>query len=292
MTMPGPRVLFPRLAFYLETTYLFTRSDYKTIFFPVIISAIATAPPAGVKQLIHTAIWVWIHLLQANVSNQTFSAHEDVVNKPWRPLPSGRITVDATWRFRWFLLVVCLYLSRWYGTGVLSASAALSLVEIFHDDFGFSSHPVLKNLCNVGGYLTFELGAVMIISSKASVDHTSLLALLSSGLLIFTTIHAQDFADADGDRLSGRRTLPIVAPEGSRLYMLAALPAWSIALSVLWGLGPLCGTLFLSMGLFVGSQYFRFRDVQHDQSSYLLYNVWLLAAHVLPMNARSRLLIW
>ncbi|KAI6121095.1 hypothetical protein F5141DRAFT_1087672 [Pisolithus sp. B1] len=50
--------------------------------------------------------------------------------------------------------------------------------------------------------------------------------------------------------------------------------------------------LFLLVGLFVGSQYFRFRDERHDQSSYLLYNVWLLAAHVLPMNARSRLLGW
>ncbi|KAI6140820.1 UbiA prenyltransferase family [Pisolithus tinctorius] len=290
--MSEARISFPRLAFYLETIFLFTRSDYKTIFFPVIIFATATAPSTGAKQLIHTAIWVWIHLLQANVSNQTYSAHEDVINKPWRPLPSGRMTADEARRFRWFLLVVCLCLSAWHGAGVLLASTGLSLVEIFHDDFGFSSDPVLKNLCNVGGYLTFESGAILILSSKTSVDHTSLVALLSSGLLIFTTIHAQDFADADGDRLSGRRTLPIVAPEGSRLYMLTALPVWSIVLSALWDLGPMCGTLFLVMGLFVGSQYFRFRDVQHDQSSYLLYNVWLLAAHVLPMNARSRILIW
>lgn len=258
----------------------------------MIISAAAIVPSAEAKKLIHTALWVWIHLLQANVSNQTYSAHEDVINKPWRPLPSGRITVNETSQFRWFLLAVCLCLSSWHGPGVLSASAALSLVEVLYDDLGFSSHPVLKNLCNVGGYLMFELGATIILSSEASVDRTSLVALLSSGLLIFTTIHAQDFADVDGDRLSGRRTLPIIAPEGSRLYMLAALPGWSIILSMLWGLGPLCGTLFLAFGLFVGTQYFRFRDGPHDQSSYLLYNVWLLVAHVLPMNARSKLLGW
>ncbi|KIK81858.1 hypothetical protein PAXRUDRAFT_832579 [Paxillus rubicundulus Ve08.2h10] len=294
MTLSEPRVSFPRLAFfYLETIFLFTRSDYKTIFFPVIISATATAPCAGLKQFIHTATWVWIHLLQANVSNQTYSAHEDVINKPWRPLPSGRITVDETRRFRWFLLAICLCLSGWHGVGVFSASAALSLVEIVHDDYGFSSDPVFKNLCNVVGYLTFELGATMILCGlEMSVDRTSFVALLTSGLLIFTTIHAQDFADADGDRVSGRRTLPIVAPEGSRIYILTALPVWSIALSALWGLGPFCGMFFLLMGLFVGSQYFRFRDATHDQSSYVLYNVWLLAAHVLPMNARSRLLTW
>ncbi|KAG9318041.1 hypothetical protein JVU11DRAFT_105 [Chiua virens] len=261
------------LVFWLETIFLFTKSDYKTIFFPVIISACAVSPPTKTSQLVDTAVWVWFHLLQANVSNQTYSAHEDIVNKPWRPLPSGRISVRATRRFRWALLHC-----HWW--------------KSYTDDIGFSSDPVLKNLMNVGGYLTFESGATLIMSSKAHFDRTSLIALFVSGLLIFTTIHAQDFADAEGDKLSGRRTLPIVAPEGSRRYILAALPLWSIALSALWGLGPLSAIMFLCMGAFVGSQYFRFRDVKHDQASYVLYNVWLLAAHTLPLNARSRVLNW
>ncbi|KAI5984473.1 hypothetical protein EDD15DRAFT_2375293 [Pisolithus albus] len=45
-----------------------------------IISATAIAPSAEAKKkLIHTALWLWIHLLQANVSNQTYSPHEDVI---------------------------------------------------------------------------------------------------------------------------------------------------------------------------------------------------------------------
>ncbi|KAI5994390.1 hypothetical protein EDD15DRAFT_2196014 [Pisolithus albus] len=45
-----------------------------------IISAAAIAPSAEAKKkLIHTALWLWIHLLQANVSNQTYSPHEDVI---------------------------------------------------------------------------------------------------------------------------------------------------------------------------------------------------------------------
>ncbi|KAH0830182.1 hypothetical protein J3R83DRAFT_1537 [Lanmaoa asiatica] len=130
------------------------------------------------------------------------------------------------------------------------------------------------------------------MSSRAQFDRTSLIALFVSGLLVFTTIHAQDFADADGDRRSGRRTLPIIAPEGSRVYILAALPLWSIALSTLWGLGPLSAITFLCMGGFVGSQYFRFRDAKHDETSYVLYNVWLLVAHTLPLNARRQVLSW
>lgn len=98
--------------------------------------------------------------------------------------------------------------------------------------------------------ITAKLSVVVVDESSnyeasgTPFDRTSLIALLASGLLIFTTIHAQDFADADGDRRSGRRTLPIIAPEGSRVYILVALPLWSIMLSVLWGLGPLSAVMF------------------------------------------------
>ncbi|KAH7903082.1 hypothetical protein BJ138DRAFT_1021170, partial [Hygrophoropsis aurantiaca] len=152
---------------------------------------------------------------------------------------------------------------------VVFSSAALSVVEFIHDDLGFSHHPVYKNLCNVGGYLTFELGATLILCG------ITFIALCISGLVIFTTIHAQDFGDAEGDRISGRRTLPIVASEGSRTYIPAALPLWSLILSTIWDLGPLSSVIFVMMGAFVGTQYFRFRDARHDKLSFVLYNVCL-----------------
>ena len=111
--------------------------------------------------------------------------------------------------------------------------------------------------------------------------------MLTSGLLILTTIHAQDFADADGDRQAGRRTLPIVAPEGSRVSIVTALPLWSIALSALWGLGPLSAITFLCMGAFVGSQYFRFREVKDDETSFVLYNVSFTLLLSLPARFAS-----
>ncbi|KAI5983542.1 hypothetical protein EDD15DRAFT_2533728 [Pisolithus albus] len=109
----------------------------------MIISAAMIAPSAEAKKkLIHTALWLWIHLLQANVSNQTYSPHEDVIYG--RPLLSGRITVNETSQFRWFLFAICLCLSRRHGPGVLSASAALSLVEVLYDDLGVQLAPTTQ----------------------------------------------------------------------------------------------------------------------------------------------------
>ncbi|TDL26385.1 hypothetical protein BD410DRAFT_715760 [Rickenella mellea] len=278
----------------ITTIYLFTHSDYKTIFFPVVLHPsydLATAHLFAC-QLFHAATWIWCHLLECNVSNQTFSAEEDIINKPWRPLPSGRIDIRSARALRWFLMIFCLFLSIPFGRGVFCASAALALVQIVHDDFGLSGHPISKNLCNVGGYLTFEVGSTLVISSGSSLDRTVLVALANSALVIFTTIHAQDFADTEGDRMSGRQTLPIVAPEGSRIYILTALFTWSFVLTRIWDLGPASGTIFIFMGALVGIRYFRFRDKIQDQLSFLFYSIWLFSAHLLPMNARGQVLAW
>jgi len=87
------------------------------------------------------------------------------------------------------------------------------------------------------------------------------------------TIHVQDFPDTNGDRKSGRRTLPIVAPEGSRIYTLCILALLSLALASVWSLGTVCSILFVSAGLGIGLRCYLFRDEARDETTYVLYNV-------------------
>ncbi len=61
-------------------------------------------------------------------------------------------------------MLSCLVLSALQGPWALFASGALTVVEILHDDLGLSGHLIFKNLCNVGGYTTFELGASICMS--------------------------------------------------------------------------------------------------------------------------------
>lgn len=173
------------IAYHAKTLFLFTRSDYKTIFFPVVrpylpllrphhslttscpqfIFATVSAPAGSLRTVAHQLVWTWLHLLQANVSNQCFFGGEDARDKPWRPLPSGRVTVRQALTLRWALFPACLYHSYTHGWGVVAASALLSLVEFVHDDLRLSAHPATKNICNIGGYTTFEAGATLILGS-------------------------------------------------------------------------------------------------------------------------------
>ncbi|KAJ7580831.1 UbiA prenyltransferase family [Mycena floridula] len=279
-----------RLLWYLETLFLFTRSDYKTIFLPVTMFASVTVPVQSLGDWLKMLCWIWTHLLQATVSNQNYSANEDIINKPWRPLPSSRVTERQAAILRWCLVFGNLAFSAMLGKRVMYVSAALALVEFVHDDLGLSHHPIFKNVCNIGGYGTFEAGATLILSKDMVLDAVALKALMLTALLIFTTIHAQDFADCEGDKQSGRRTLPIVFPEGSRVYIMLIIVAWSVTLCAIWSVGTLGSALIVGSGTFVGWRYFEMRAASEDEKSYLLYNLWLSSVNMLPGNARFKIL--
>ncbi|KAG1819085.1 UbiA prenyltransferase family-domain-containing protein [Suillus subaureus] len=277
---------------HFETAWLFTRSDFKTIIFPVMIFATVVSPRHNPLVLSCAFCWLWFHTFQFNASNQSYTANEDALNKPWRPVPSGRISLKDSRALRWGLVVFCLGFSSLFSLNVVITSGVYTVFVVMHDDFHLSHHPIFKNLCNVGGYVTCELGCSLILSRESSLDGTSMKALSCSALVILLTVHAQDFADVNGDRRSGRRTLPIAAPEGSRIYMLCALPLSSFALASFWSLGPISNILFVSMGSWVGIRYFLFHDEICDQSNYRLYSIWLMGVHFLPANVHFRALAW
>ena len=94
-----------------------------------------------------------------------------------------------------------------------------------------------------------------------------------NALIILSTIHAQDFRDEVGDKLRGRRTLPIVWPEESRILILLMLTAWAVGLSWACGLAPLFSVPFCALAFFTGLRFFCMRTAEADRVSYRYYNV-------------------
>jgi hypothetical protein len=99
--------------------------------------------------------------------------------------------------------------------------------------------------------------------------------VIISGILIFSAIQAQDFPDVEGDKVVGRMTFPIYAPELSRLLTLFATVAWSVFLSWFWDVGPISTAIFVNLGIHVGLRYYCWRTLEADKRSYLIFNVCL-----------------
>jgi 4-hydroxybenzoate polyprenyltransferase len=127
------------------------------------VFAAVAAPVHSVKHLLNGLLWIWLHLLQCNISNQYKTPEEDIVSRPWRPIPSGRISPTNAFSLRIFLVPVCLGLSWFHSWGVFFTSATLTATMVVYDEVGFADHWAGKNLCNVFGYLTFEIGATKIM---------------------------------------------------------------------------------------------------------------------------------
>ncbi|KAJ7643356.1 UbiA prenyltransferase family-domain-containing protein [Mycena polygramma] len=276
-----------KISRHLYTAVLFTWTDYKTIFVPITAFACAAGPFHSLSNLLQTGVWIWIHLLLCNVSNQAHSKDEDTINRPWRPIPAGRLNESQAVILRWAIASGCVLWSSLYGWDQVVTSLGLLLTTLLYDEGGLSGHVIGKNLCNIGGYVTFEIGATKIIASHRNLDPISITAVLISGVLIFTTIQAQDFSDVEGDAALGRITFPIYAPEFSRSATFGALVGWSTFLSWYWSLGAVSSAVLVLLGLYCGVRYYLWRTIAEDKKSYLVFSVWLTLTHILPLHART-----
>ena len=135
--------------------------------------ACATAPVQSSRHLLHGCSWIWWHLLMCNVSNQAGSKEEDAINRPWRPLPSERITEENAVLLRRAVVVACLALSSLYGPDVVLASAGLILTTFVYDSMGLAAHPIGKNFCNIWGYTMFQTGATKLMGEQCLYSYTT-----------------------------------------------------------------------------------------------------------------------
>lgn len=169
--------------YHIKTLYLFTKSDIKTTILPDVRSSLILLPPSLISRqlciaisltrqtshvhILNTVLWIWILLLAFCVSNQASiqSVVEDTINKPWRPIPSSRVTIDQARTLRWILVIINLIFSTYHGN--LKAAAIFLSADFAYNDLGLSAWWFTKSLLNAVGYASFQYGAVIVASGNA-----------------------------------------------------------------------------------------------------------------------------
>ncbi|EIW54163.1 uncharacterized protein TRAVEDRAFT_132393 [Trametes versicolor FP-101664 SS1] len=274
--------------YFMHTLLLFTKSDLKTTVGPVSSLAIASAPIAGPLRLPHVVFWVWLHVLQFDLSNQCMDPEEDAQNKRDRPLPAKRITLAQARFLRWAIVPVCLRLSALYSAETVYASIALAFLTLLYNELtAHRRHWVIRNLVNALGFASFEVGATLVAGADPTrLDGIALCSVLASTGIFATTIHTQDFKDVDGDRAIGRQTIPIVFGAAARWTVIVPLVLWSVGLSVFWGLGIVAGAAVTALAVHVGVLYLNAKTIHEYQVAFYWYNLWLSTAHALPAYCR------
>lgn len=283
------------LKFHLYTLVLFTKSDFKTVVFPqsifavaVALSGVAASPEARsatdvwavLSRVPYMVFWIWVHLLLEDLANQRQpqSISEDAVNKPWRPLPSGRTSPTESLTLLQAGVPILALTSLALGSFTPSV-AFMTLVWLYNDLEGSSTGPILRNVVNAAGLCCLGWGGHTVLMGEDSGKHITwsqdwrLYWMLMTAAAIATTVHAQDMPDMKGDRARSRKTFPLLYGERLARWSLAVLVIlWSVILPVSCNAQNLTARL-LSLG--VGSSISVLTILyQHEASDKLVWNLW------------------
>lgn len=215
--LPGERrlaITIWTIRYHICSLWLFTFSDLKTIVILKILFGIVTllsgrssrqSPRPNPTRIIgctpFIVLWNWLNLLPLDMSNQhdAKSIIEDRVNKPWRPIPAGRLTVEETRALIFGSYVVAMLASLYLG-GFPECLALIVEGWIYNVLEGANKSLLARNFLNAVDYMPFASGAAKVACAQMGTqlreDSSTWLILLS--VVISTTIRFQDLYDQKG----------------------------------------------------------------------------------------------
>lgn len=151
----------------------------------------------------------------SNALNQIYDLEIDRINKPRRPLPSGRLSIRDAWTFTLAAYAVALVLAWFVAPGgrhecfwIVVAATVITVL--------YSAPPVRTKRLGIWANLTIAIPRGVLlkvagwsaVKTMAGTEPWFIGAIF--GLFLLGASTTKDFADMEGDARGGCRTLPII----------------------------------------------------------------------------------
>jgi 4-hydroxybenzoate polyprenyltransferase len=202
----------------------------------------------------------------SNALNQIYDLEIDAVNKPKRPLPSGRLSSRDAWIFTVGAYIVALFLAWFVEPGgrheCFWIVVIATLITIL-----YSVPPFRTKRLGIWANLTIAIprGVLLKVAGWSSVKTIAGIepwyigAIF--GLFLLGASTTKDFADMEGDARGGCRTLPIIygvnraawmiSPSFVVPFLMISLGAWTGVLTGHFILLQALAAVMTTYGLFV-----------------------------------------
>jgi len=248
-----------------------------TLFAPALGMASGGATAIGAAPREAWSVWLVVYPLLgalmaavlnagSNGLNQIYDYEIDAVNKPKRPLPSGRMSRREAWAFTWATFAAAWLLAWLVAPGgrhecfwlVVAATLITTL---------YSVPPFRTKRLGIWANVTVAIprGALLKIAGWSSVktvvgvEPWFIGAIFGLFLLGATT--TKDFADMEGDARGGCRTLPIqfgvtraawmISPAFVVPFLMIPIGAWTGILTGHFWLLQTLGAVMVAYGVYV-----------------------------------------
>ncbi|GKT86226.1 digeranylgeranylglyceryl phosphate synthase protein [Colletotrichum tofieldiae] len=205
----------------------------------------------------------WYSVLIFDLANQRGpeSVAEDYANKPWRPIPAGKVTPEQTRRA--MLIAIPTVLALNYVLDVWKEGVFILILTWLYNDLreGTSSGDAEATITNEGYAWASIISAV-----------------------ILTTMQVQDLKDQAGDRGRGRATVPLFfGDKASRLSLAVLVPFWSCVCVHVWHIRSWAVLLPTLSGAMVAAAVLRRRTPETDSWAWKLWCLWTVCLYSLPL---------
>jgi 4-hydroxybenzoate polyprenyltransferase len=249
---------------YLELARPFTLIAPALGFLSGAVTAIGAAPaePWHPRLLVYPLVGSLMAAVlngASNALNQIYDLEIDRVNKPKRPLPSGRLTVAQAWRFAAAAYAIALWLAWLVAPGgrrecfwIVLVAAVITVL--------YSAPPFRTKRLGIWANVTIAIprGVLLKVAGWSAVktvfgvEPWYIGAIF--GLFLLGASTTKDFADIEGDQRGGCLTLPIQYGVRRAAWMISpsfVLPFLMIPLGA-W-MGILTGNFWLlqALGVFM-----------------------------------------
>ena len=260
-----------RLRLYVEFARPFTLIAPALGFFSGAVTAMGAAPREAFTAALFVpplvgSLMAAVLNAASNGLNQIYDFNIDRINKPKRPLPSGRLTLRQAWTFTLVAYVVALVLAWLVQPGGRHECFWLVLLALIIT-YAYSAPPLRTKRLGIWANVTIAIprGVLLKVAGWSAVktifgaEPWYIGAIFGLFLLGATT--TKDFADMEGDARDGCRTLPIqygvtraawmISPSFVFPFLMIPLGAWLGILTGHFWLLQLLGFVMTAYGLFV-----------------------------------------
>lgn len=193
-----------------------------------------------------------------NALNQIYDLEIDRVNKPQRPLTSGRMSIREAWTFTWITYAAALVLAWFVAPGGRHECFWIVVVATICT-FVYSVPPLRTKTRGIWANVTIAIprGVLLKVAGWScvktvwGVEPWFIGAIF--GLFLLGASTTKDFADMEGDARGGCRTLPIIYGVRRAAWMISpsfVLPFLLISYGTFAGI--LTGNFWLLQALAAG----------------------------------------
>lgn len=239
------------------------------------------------------------NLLIFDLSNQRSpeSVREDSINKPWRPIPRGKITMDQTRRLLLLAIPAALVLN--YVLGVWQQGVGILILTWIYNDLRGGDELFVRELLISIAYGLFNHGSLKIamnngrsVTGGHHIESPQALiwTVIISGV-IFTTMQVQDLKDVEGDRGRKRGTIVLFLGETtSRVSIAFFILFWSWVCVQFWRLGGFEYAAYATVASVVALRVLliRGRGSRQDARTWRLWCLWHTSLYLLPVLSVHR----